>query len=344
MAPNEFFQVETTPSCDISPRGVLVIHGGAGELCPDRYPPELQAQYRVSLRAALLAGHKILSAGGSALDAVEATICVLEDDPLFNSGRGAVLNAAGKVELDASVMCSFPDETRRTASVTLVNRTKNPIRLAKMAYLSSEDTVHVVHSAPYIETLAEKWGLEMVQESYFHTPTRDEQYANKNTGDYTGAAKGTVGAVALDSNGHMAVGTSTGGKGGKLPGRIGDTPIPGAGYWCSDLPASRQSHFLRRERTTGMGISGTGDGDYFLRYAVCHEIYARMNLLGEDLESAARHVLREVGNVGGQGGVVGLTAEGEVVMEMNCSGMFRGWIDLNEGVPRVGIFSEDIVE
>ena len=353
---------EKIPASPVKGRAALVIHGGAGGLNRDRYSPELQEKYRAVLKMALQAGHAVLSLGGCALDAVEAAINVLEDSPLFNAGKGAVLTREGKVELEASVMVSHPLAAgvedghlqRRTTAVTMVSKVKNPITLAKRLYLANDDTQHVLHAAPYVEKLAEKLGCEMVQESYFHTPARDRQFASADTGDYAGVgesedAKGTVGAVALDVHGYMAVGTSTGGKGGKLSGRIGDTPIAGGGYWCEQFNVNRKSvwrsivPFMKSSKRVGMGISGTGDGDYFVRYAVCHDIFERMKLNEQTLDSAVTDVLAELGQAGGEGGVIGLTGDGEIVMGMNCAGMFRGWIDLSEGKPRVGIFNDDRV-
>lgn len=342
-------------------RAVLVIHGGAGHLTRSRYSPELQQKYHAALVIALEAGHAVLAAGGCALDAVEAAINVLEDNPLFNAGKGAVLTREGKVELEASIMVSHPgaagvpdgDVTRRTTAVTMLQHVKNPISLAKQLYLNSVDTQHVLHAAPHAEELARKFGCAMVEEGYFHTEARDRQFACADVADYAGIAdgdaKGTVGAVALDMNGYLAVGTSTGGKGGKLPGRIGDTPIPGGGFWCETFAVQKKSvwrsilPFLGSTRNTGMAISGTGDGDYFLRYSVCHDIYERMKLKGESLERAGTDVLAELAHAGGEGGIIGLTAEGEIVMAMNCAGMFRGWMDLSENKPRVGIFCNDHV-
>jgi L-asparaginase / beta-aspartyl-peptidase len=246
------------------------------------------------------------------------------------------------------------DLSRRTTAVTGLSHVKNPITLAKRLYLAMDETPHVLHASPNVERLAEKLGCEMMEEKYFHTPARDRQFQAADTADYAGIAdgdaKGTVGAVALDVNGFMAVGTSTGGKGGKLPGRIGDTPIVGAGYWCEQFVAKKKKSLLKRmfpffkdEVHCGMGVSGTGDGDYFLRYSVCHDIYARMKFNGQDLESASKDVLKELGMNGGEGGVIGLTGEGEIIMGMNCAGMFRGWIDLAEAKPRVGIFCDDRV-
>jgi len=345
-----------------------VIHGGAGKITRDRYTPEVQARYRAALARSLEAGYEVLLRGGCALDAVEAAINVMEDDPLFNAGKGAVLTRDGKCELDASIMVSHPgaagmvdgtgDETRRTMAVTMVSRVKNPISLVKKLYLANKETTeHAFHAGPYVENMAEQLGCEMVQEPYFHTPARDRQHKSGFTLDNAGVmdyqAKGTVGAVALDVNGYMAVGTSTGGKGNKLPGRIGDTPIAGAGYWCEqfqvDKPKSlwtRVFPFIRSARgtvTQGMGVSATGDGDVFIRYGACHDIYARMKYNGQNLEGASKDVLAGLNAAGGEGGVIGLTGEGEVVMGMNCAGMFRGWIDLSEGKPRVGIFCDDRV-
>ena len=354
-------RVEKVP---IKGRAVLVIHGGAGKVSRDRYGPELQARYNQALTLALEAGYDVLARGGCALDAVEAAINVMENDPLFNAGKGAVLTRDGKCELDASIMVSHPraagievggNETRRTMAVTLLTRVKNPITLVKKLYLAKKTTTeHVLHAPPYVEKLAEELGCEMVEEPYFHTPARDRQHQSGFTLDNAGVmdyeAKGTVGAVALDVNGYMAVGTSTGGKGGKLPGRIGDTPIAGAGYWCEQFEVEKKSMwtrvfpFIKSKRSMqGMGVSATGDGDYFIRYAACHDIYARMKYNGQSLESASKDVLAGLHEAGGEGGVIGLTGEGEVVMALNCAGMFRGWIDLSEGKPRVGIFCDDRV-
>ena len=347
-------------------RAVLVIHGGAGNLTRDRYGPELRDKYRAVLTLALEEGHAVLARGGCALDAVEAAITVLEDSPLFNAGKGAVLTKEGKVELEASIMVSDPgaagispnegDPTRRTTAVTGISHVKNPISLAKNLYLAADKTPHVLHAAPHAERLAEQLSCEMTEEAYFHTPARDRQFAAADTADYAGVAdgdaKGTVGAVALDVNGFLAVGTSTGGKGGKLPGRIGDTPTVGAGYWCEQFVATRKNSLWKRmipfvnkksQVPCGMGVSGTGDGDYFLRYSVCHDIYSRMKFLGENIESATKVVLKDLGMNGGEGGVIGLTGDGEIIMGMNCAGMFRGWIDLADAKPRVGIFSDDRV-
>lgn len=348
-------------------RAVLVIHGGAGKITRDRYSPEVQAAYRAALTRSLEAGYDVLSRGGCALDAVEAAINVLENDPLFNSAKGAVLTRDGKCELDASIMVSHPgaagivdgegDETRRTMAVTMLSRVKNPITLVKKLYLAKKGmTDHALHAAPYVEKMAEELGCEMVAESYFHTEARDRQYESGFTLDNAGVmdyeAKGTVGAVALDVNGYMAVGTSTGGKGSKLPGRIGDTPLAGAGFWCEQFQVEKKKSiwasvfpFIKSKRsvTRGMGVSATGDGDYFIRYGACHDIYARMKYNGQSLESASKDVLAGLNAVGGEGGVIGLTGEGEVVMGMNCAGMFRGWIDLSEAKPRVGIFCDDRV-
>jgi L-asparaginase / beta-aspartyl-peptidase len=341
-------------------KAVLVIHGGAGNLTRDRYPPELQQKYRAALKLALETGHAILARGGCALDVVEAAITIMEDNPLFNAGKGAALTKEGEVELEASIMVSHPgaagdptgDPTRRTAAVTMLQHVKNPITLAKKLYLARGDTPHVLHAGPHAERLAELSGCEMVQESYFHTPVRDEQFVS---GDYTGIAdvdaKGTVGAVALDVNGYIAVGTSTGGKRGKLPGRIGDSPVPGAGFWseqffvkkCKSIWQKIFSMSNNSMENVSMGVSGTGDGDYFLRYAVCHDICERMKLKGQSLDSATKGVLRELGDAGAEGGVIGLSGEGDIVMGMNCAGMFRGWIDVAEGKARVAVFCDDRV-
>ena len=355
-------RVEKIP---VSGRAVLVIHGGAGKVTRDRYGPELQVRYRAALTRALEAGYEVLVRGGCALDAVEAAIRCMEDEPLFNAGHGAVLTKEGKCELDASIMVSHPgaagidlggeaDRTRRTMAVTMLTRVKHPITLVKRLYLAQKTTEHVLHAAPYVEKLAEELGCEMVEEPYFHTPERDRQHRTGFTLDNAGVmdyeAKGTVGAVALDVNGYMAVGTSTGGKGGKLPGRIGDTPIAGAGYWCQQFEVEKKTMwtrmfpFIKSKRSKqGMGVSATGDGDYFIRYDACHDIYSRMKYNGQSLESASKDVLAGLHEVGGEGGVIGLTGEGEVVMGMNCAGMFRGWIDLSEGKPRTGIFCDDRV-
>lgn len=306
----------------------IVIHGGAGWMDKSTLTPEHQKQYHVVLEQSLRGGHAILNRGGSALDAVEAAITAMEDAPIFNAGKGAVFTSAGRNELDASIMDGRTLEAGAVGGVTVV---KNPISAARAVM---NRTPHVMLTNDGAEAFARQVGLEIVDPKYFFTKRRWEQLQSwktkqekKNsaaTGDDRDAAHfGTVGCVALDRDGNIAAGTSTGGLTGKRFGRIGDSPIIGAGTYADN-------------RTCG--ISCTGHGEFFIRHAVAHDISARISYKGESLAKAAVSVVHgTLKEAGGNGGVIGLDARGSVVIEFNTSAMSRGYID-KTGKVKTAIF------
>jgi L-asparaginase / beta-aspartyl-peptidase len=296
----------------------LVVHGGAGTLTPGSMTDEMEAEYRGAMEESLRAGHAVLAAGGSGLDAVVAAIHVLEDSPLFNAGRGAVFTAEGRNELDASIM---DGATFRAGAVAGVTRVKNPIDLARRAM---EATPHVMLSGTGADEFAEVQGLELVDPSYFHTDRRweelqraREEARQQSSVDPAGGGNesgfGTVGVVALARDGAIAAGTSTGGTTNKRWGRIGDTPIIGAGTFADDR----------------CGVSTTGKGEYFIRNVVAYDICARVRYRGISLEQAAHEVIwdRLAVQEPETGGLVALDADGHVVMTFNSLGMYRGYID-----------------
>ena len=285
----------------------LVIHGGAGVIEPSRTTPETDAAIRSALNRALDAGSKILSSGGDALDAVEAAVLVLEDDPNFNAGRGAVFTWDDTHELDASIM---DGRTRAAGAVAGVTATKNPIRVARAVM---EKSPHVFLSGKGADQFSKEQGFEQVPNDYFSTPRRRQQlqeFKTKNVSALEVEYKyGTVGAVALDTKGHVAAATSTGGMTGKRWGRIGDSPVIGAGTYADDRACA---------------VSATGHGEYFIRIGVAQEICGRIRLNGETGQAAADAVLDEVKALGGDGGVIVVTPKGETVFSFNTVGMYRG--------------------
>jgi beta-aspartyl-peptidase (threonine type) len=288
----------------------LVIHGGAGTIERSKITPEKDAAIRAALNQALQAGERVLAAGGSALDAVEAAIRLLEDDPNFNAGRGAVFTYEGTHELDASIM---DGRTRAAGAVADVSMTKNPIRLARAVM---EKSPHVFLAGEGADRFSKEQGLEQVPNSYFSTPERRRQLEEMKTKKVSALdveyKYGTVGAVALDSKGHVAAATSTGGTTGKRWGRVGDSPIIGAGTYADDRACA---------------VSATGAGEYFIRVGAAHEICARIRLKGETAQVAADAVIKEIGGLGGDGGVIVLTPKGERVYSFNTKGMYRGMAD-----------------
>ena len=299
----------------------LVIHGGAGVIERARITPEKDREIRAALDRALVTGSKVLDAGGEALDAVEAAVRVLEDDPNFNAGRGAVFTYDGKNELDASIM---DGRTRAAGAVAGVTATKNPISLARAVM---EKSPHVLLSGDGADQFSKEQGLEQVDPTYFATPDRRrqlEEFKSKKISALEVEYKfGTVGAVALDVQGHVAAATSTGGTTGKRWGRVGDSPIIGAGTYADDR---------------GCAVSATGAGEYFIRVGVAHEICARMRVQGEAAQAAADAVMSEVKGLGGTGGVIVVTPKGEMVYSFNTPGMYRGKAD--KSGRSTGLYSE----
>ncbi|MBP2558492.1 beta-aspartyl-peptidase (threonine type) [Neorhizobium galegae] len=292
----------------------LAIHGGCGVMAKLDLSDEEWAAARVDLGRALKAGWDVLTTGGAALDAVQAAVVVMEDSPHFNAGHGAALNTNGKHELDASIM---DGRTLEAGAVTLVRRIRNPIKAARKI-MEKGDAILLGGDAA--DDFAREAGLDMVEPDYFTTERRIKALAAMKAHAAAGTAAkaseaekhGTVGAVALDSAGHLAAATSTGGYNNKPEGRIGDTPIIGAGTYARDGACA---------------VSGTGKGEYFMRYAVGHEVAARVSYLGESLEKAATKVIQEdlkQHNIGA--GLVAVGADGSITAPYNTDGMFRGWV------------------
>lgn len=303
----------------------LVLHGGAGTITRGSMTPEREREYRDVMTQALRAGHALLEGGGSGLDAVVAAIGILEDSPLFNAGRGAVFTAEGTNSHDASIM---EGSTLRAGAVAGVGRVRHPIALARLVM---ERSPHVMLSGAGAEEFAVLQGVELVDPSWFYTESRWralERARQRDAADTTSAlpvdAKfGTVGVVALDRNGVIAAGTSTGGMTNKRWGRIGDSPIIGAGTYAGPH----------------CGISATGWGEYFIRNVVAYDICARMEYRGVSLRQAATEMIMDQleSQEPETGGVIGLDADGHVVAIFNTSGMYHGWID-QDGRVETGIY------
>ena len=292
-------------------RIALAIHGGAGVISRDQLGPDGGAAYHAGLQEALDAGYAVLEKGGSSLDAVTTAVRILEDNPLFNAGRGAVLAHDGRAYLDASIMSG---KDLAAGAVTGVTTVRHPIDLARRVM---EDSPHVMLSGEGAEEFAGERGLERVPNEWFITPTRRQQLERVLRGATAPRNElqglGTVGAVAIDAQGHLAAATSTGGMTNKRWGRIGDAPIIGAGTYANDASCA---------------VSATGHGEYFIRSVVAHDICALVEYKGWTLERAAREVVKgKLVQRGGEGGVIAVDARGEVVLEFNSPGMFRGMRD-----------------
>jgi len=285
----------------------IAIHGGAGTLSRGETSAEHAEAYAEGLNAALDAGYAVLEANGSSLDAVVAAVCVLEDDPLFNAGRGAVLNRDGLAELDASVM---DGGTMGAGAVSGLKHVRNPITLAR---LIMERSPHVMLVGEGAEEFARLQGVELVSNEYFRTPVRQQQLHRLLGGSAEKendlVAFGTVGAVALDAQGNVSAATSTGGMTGKRWGRVGDSPIIGAGTYASNASCA---------------VSATGHGEYFIRAGVARDICAQVEYLKIPLAQAAANVLAKMKALGGNGGVIAVDARGDIALEFNSEGMFRG--------------------
>ena len=281
--------------------------------------PRHEAQYHSALKRALRAGLSVLQKGGSSTDAVVAAVVSLEDSPLFNAGRGAVLNERGEHELDAAIM---EGRERKAGAVALVRRAKNPGRLARAVM---EHTPHVFLGGAGADRLARKYGLEMVPNAYYSTRERlgaleRAQLRAKGALRETASAAerhGTVGAVALDANGNLAAATSTGGFTNKMSGRIGDSPVIGAGTYADNATCA---------------VSATGDGEFFIRGVLAAHVSARMRYLRETLAQAAAAALAEVAGLGGRGGLVAVDRRGRLALPFTTEGMYRAYIAANGAV------------
>ncbi len=286
----------------------IAIHGGAGTLPRSEMSTQAELQYRAGLKQAIDAGFAVLEAGGGSVEAVTRAVVLLEDNPLFNAGRGAVFTLDGRNELDASIM---DGASLKAGAVAGVTRIKNPIELARAVMEQSE---HVMLAGAGAEEFAHSVGFAFVPQSYFFTAERWRQLERIRGGDKSLSALtishvGTVGAVAVDGEGRLAAATSTGGMTGKRFQRIGDSPIIGAGTYADDR---------------GCAVSATGHGEIFIRAAVAHDICARMRYAGRSLADAVHEViLGELPPLGGDGGVIAVDPNGEIAMEFNSEGMFR---------------------
>ena len=282
---------------------VIAIHGGAGVMRRDKPGPQHTAVLKQALEAA--------RAQKTAIDAVTAAVVILEDSPLFNAGRGSCFNADGGIEMDASVM---DGRELRAGAVAAVRTIRNPVLAARLVM---EKTRHVLLAGDGAEKFARRHGLQLEAPEYFHTALRRSALQRKLQNHH-----GTVGAVALDDNGNLAAATSTGGYTGKLPGRIGDSPLIGAGTYADNRACA---------------VSGTGLGEAFIRAAVAYDTAARMRYRGESLAAAARAALRNVARLGGDGGLIAVDRRGNVAMPFNSEGMYRGAID-RRGKTTIAIF------
>ncbi|WP_137939936.1 isoaspartyl peptidase/L-asparaginase [Chitinivorax sp. B] len=304
----------------------LAIHGGAGTLRRSELSLDQEAAYLAGLNAALDAGLTILQQHGSALDAVTEAVVVLEDNPLFNAGRGAVFNSAGQIEMEAAIMHG-PNQA--AGSVTGLRRTRNPVRLARVVM---ERTPHVMLGFEAADRFAVESGLPQCDADYFHTERRWQALQDELERLAVGGSDadvpedrkhGTVGAVALDHAGRLAAATSTGGRTAKWPGRIGDTPVIGAGTWA-DIHCA---------------VSGTGHGEFFVRTAVAHDIAARLRYGGFTLQQAADDAIQILTAMGGCGGVIAVDHHGQIAMPFSTEGMYRAAVN-GQGQRMVAIYHD----
>ena len=293
------FLIASQPNSDVMASNIaIVIHGGAG--WSRNQTEEKLKSIEDGLKRALDEGFAILESGGTSLDAVEAAVVILEDDVTFNAGKGSVYTAEEKQEMDASIMTG---ELQNAGAVASVSTIKNPIKLARYVM---EKTEHVLIIGQGAEKVAIKGGLEVVDPSYFYSKEKLDRVRRQKTKDELS----TVGAVAIDKEGNISAATSTGGRSNKLPGRVGDSPIIGAGTWA-------QNNLC--------GVSGTGHGEYFMRFNVAREICVRMDYLGLTADQASNQVIDELSGMGIEGGVIVIDKEGNASMIFNTDGMARAY-------------------
>jgi beta-aspartyl-peptidase (threonine type) len=308
----------------------LAIHGGAGTILRSKMTPEREAAYHAGLRRALEAGRAVLADGGTALDAVSAAVMALEDEPLFNAGRGAVYTSAGQQEMDAAIM---DGRDRAAGAIAGICGPRNPILAARAVM---EHSGHVLLIGESAMQFCRDQGLAFEEPSYFFTDQRwqalQDTMAMRQSGaeDQDESRKhGTVGAVARDRNGNLAAATSTGGMTAKRPGRVGDSPVIGAGTWAENETCA---------------ISATGHGEIFIRYAAAHDVASRMRYAGQTLDEAARAVVIDVlAPAGGSGGIIAVDRDGNVSLPFNCSGMYRGVVR-GDGILLTAIYDEPLVD
>ena len=289
-----------------SSRYSIAVHGGAGAVPRAALPPEREARYRAGLEAALAAGYALLEQGGSSLDAVTTAVRILEDDPLFNAGHGAALTRDGAAELDAAIM---EGRELRAGAVASVRHIKNPVELARRVM---EKSRHVLLVGAGAEEFALEEQFALVPNQSFRTAERVEQLESEQRGTRVSdlvPTQGTVGAVARDAAGYLAAATSTGGMTNKRPGRVGDSPIIGAGTYAKNGVCA---------------VSATGHGEYFIRAVAAHHVCAGVEYRGLSLEESVRETLQFLAKLGGDGGLIAVAADGRLVLQFNTDGMFRG--------------------
>lgn len=338
-APQEKSGSVTKRTSALKPFG-FVIHGGAGTIERSHMTPEREKAYRDKLTEALRAGYDVLKRGGVCLDAVVAAITLLEDSPLFNAGKGAVFTNAGTNELDSSIMDGL---TLKAGAVAGLKRVKNPILLARLVM---EQSPHVMMTGEGAELFATQKGVELVDPKYFYTEERWQQLQKAKDAEKNPPPKrsklereaiplkdasafdehkfGTVGAVCLDRAGNLGAGTSTGGTTNKRFGRVGDSPIIGAGTYANNETCA---------------VSCTGDGEYFIRSVVAHDVSAQMQYAGKTVAQAAESTLEKVAKIGGTGGLIAIDRHGNFALPFNTSGMYRGWIG-PDAEPHVLIYGD----
>ena len=306
-----------------APTWTIVIHGGAGSMTPESLGEAGEREAREALGRAIEAGASILREGGTALDAVQAAVIVLEDDPHFNAGRGSVFTAEGRIECDAAIMNG---ESLEAGAVAGVRSTRNPIRLAREVMDAS---AHVFLAGAGADGFARAQGIESADPSWFETAERrrqlDEILARPDTSFDSAMKYGTVGAVAVDGQGHVAAATSTGGLTGKKWGRVGDSPLIGAGTYADDRAAA---------------VSCTGSGEYFIRLGVAHEICARVRLADWSIEDSADTLIDELGDLGGKGGVIVVSPDGSGGWAFNTKAMYRA-MQTHDSPPEIAIYGHE---
>ena len=318
-----------SPPPKAEPPIAIAIHGGSGTIEKGRLPAAKEAEIRAALTRAVRSGHATLAAGGTSLDAVTRAVTILEDSPHFNAGRGAVFNAEGRNELDASIM---EGADRKAGAVAAVHNVRNPVLLARRVMT---DSVHVMLMGEGAEAFAREQGIAFEDDAYFHTDYRWQQLQKakaSNRSDTTFLSEttdewfSTVGAVALDQDGNLAAATSTGGTTNKRWGRVGDSPIIGAGPYADNRSCA---------------VSATGHGEYFIRATVARDICARVQYSGASLAEATRQAIKEqLTAMGGDGGVIAVDPAGKVALTFNTSGMYRASIDA-DGTLYVAIFHDE---
>ena len=300
----------------------IAIHGGAGAVPRATLSPEREQRYRAGLEAALAGGYAVLERGGSSLDAVTAAVRILEDDPCFNAGRGAALTREGAAELDAAIM---DGRQQRAGAVASVRHVKNPVELARRVM---EKSRHVLLVSGGAEEFALEEGFGLVPNLYFRTPERISQLEHEQRGERVSdlvppPTRGTVGAVARDRDGNLAAATSTGGMTNKRPGRVGDSPIIGAGTYAKNGVCA---------------VSATGHGEYFIRAVAAHHVCAAVEYRGMTLAVAMRELLHDIlPGLGGDGGLIGVDGGGHIVMDFSTEGMYRGARD-SSGRSEIAIY------